>query len=255
MIEVDLNCDMGENADNSRNGHDEELMRYISSVNIACGFHAGDAGMMEYTVAAAIKNNLAIGAHPGFQDREGFGRRNMVITPSEVYQLTLYQVGALAAFVIAAGGRLHHVKPHGALYNMAAENKQLAEAIARAVTDFDDGLILYGLAGSELIHAGKNLGLKTANEVFADRTYSPQGFLTPRSQPGALITDQEASLTQVICMVENHFVISSGKTKIAVQPDTICIHGDHPNSLEFVKAIYQGLSKANVTIKSMNFGT
>ena len=114
---------------------------------------------------------------------------------------------------------------------------------------------MYGLAGSELIHAGKNLGLKTANEVFADRTYSPQGFLTPRSQPGALITDPEASLTQVICMIENHFVISSGNTKIAVEPDTICIHGDHPNSLEFAKAIYQGLSKANVTIKSMNFGT
>jgi UPF0271 protein len=251
MIEVDLNCDMGENPANCRNGHDEELMQYISSVNIACGFHAGDADIMEYTVAAAIKSNVAIGAHPGLQDLQNLGRKNIAVTPREAYQITLYQIGALAGFVKAAGGRLHHVKPHGALYNMAAESKPLSDAIADAISGFDDSLILYGLAGSRLIDAGKKKGLKTANEVFADRTYQPNGFLTPRSDPEALITSPEASLAQVISMVKNHFVISSDKSKVHLNPDTICIHSDTPHSLEFAKLINHGLSKENIIIKHL----
>jgi UPF0271 protein len=249
MIEVDLNCDMGESAANCRNGYDEALMQYVSSVNIACGFHAGDAGIMQLTVAAAIKNNLAIGAHPGLQDAEGFGRRNISITPGEAYQITLYQIGAIAAFVKAAGNRLHHVKPHGALYNMAAESTPLSMAIAEAITDFDDSLVLYGLAGSKLIDAGKQKGLKTANEVFADRSYQPNGLLTPRSEPGAMITDPEKSLAHVISMVKNRYLVSTENTKVRVQADTICIHGDNENSLEFAKLIHNGLSAEKILIK------
>ncbi|HTE27370.1 5-oxoprolinase subunit PxpA [Flavitalea sp.] len=251
MIEVDLNCDMGESPGSTRYSHDEELMQYVSSVNIACGFHAGDAAIMYKTVAAAIQKNVAIGAHPGLQDLQGFGRRNMAITPNEAYQITLYQLGALAGFVKVAGGNLHHVKPHGALYNMAAENKTLSNAIAEAIADFDNSLILYGLAGSKLIEAGKQKGLRTANEVFADRTYQSNGFLTPRSEPGSMITNPEAAVEQVISMVKNHFVISTDNTKVTVQADTICIHGDTEHAIEFAKAISQGLKIAGINLKKL----
>ena len=249
MNEVDLNCDMGESIGNSMPNHDEELMQYVSSVNIACGFHAGDAAVMQQTVAAAIKNNLAIGAHPGLQDLQGFGRKNIFITPKEAYQITLYQIGALAGFVKVAGGTLHHVKPHGALYNMAAENPALAEAIAEAITDFDNSLVLYGLSGSKLIEAGKQKGLKTAYEVFADRTYQANGLLTPRSEAGAMITNPGAAAEQVISMVKNGFVYALDKTKVIVQPDTVCIHGDNEYAVEFTKTVSYALKTSGIDVK------
>ena len=251
MKEIDLNCDMGESTGNTGYSHDEELMQYVSSVNIACGFHAGDAAVMQQTVVAAIKNNLAIGAHPGLQDLQGFGRRNIFITPKEAYQITLYQIGALAGFVKVAGGSLNHVKPHGALYNMAAEDASLAEAIADAIADFDKSLILYGLSGSKLIDAGKQKGLKTASEVFADRTYQANGFLTPRSEPGAMITNPEAAVEQVISIVKNGFVYSLDNAKVSVAADTICIHGDSEHAIKFANAVCSGLKAAEIGVRKL----
>ena len=251
MNEIDLNCDMGERAGNSGYNHDEVLMQYVTSVNIACGFHAGDAAVMHQTVAAAIKNNLAIGAHPGLQDLQGFGRRNIIITPKEAYQITLYQIGALSAFVRAAGGTLNHVKPHGALYNMAAVDTALAEAIADAIADFDNSLILYGLSGSKLIYAGKQKGLKTASEVFADRTYQANGLLTPRSEPGAMITDPEAAVKQVISIIKNGFVYSTDNAKVSVAADTICIHGDNEHSVEFAKTVSLSLKRSGIRLRKL----
>nr|WP_317241402.1 5-oxoprolinase subunit PxpA [Hymenobacter sp. 5414T-23] len=186
---VDLNCDMGESFGAYSLGHDEAILPFITSANIACGYHAGDPAVIKRTVRLALQHGVAIGAHPGLPDLVGFGRREMAVSPEEAYDMTVYQLGALAAFVLVEGGTVHHVKPHGALYNMAAINPALAEAIAEAVYRVQPEACLYGLAGSALISAGQKLGLSTAHEVFADRTYQPNGTLTPRRQPNALITD------------------------------------------------------------------
>jgi 5-oxoprolinase (ATP-hydrolysing) subunit A len=252
MLYVDLNCDVGESFGNYQLGADEALMKCMSSANIACGYHAGDPHVMQETVALAIKHNVAIGAHPGLPDLVGFGRRAMLISTAEAYQLTLYQVGALAAFVKAAAAKLHHVKPHGALYTMAAENIHLAEAIAMAVRDFDNSLILYGLAGSKLIDAGKNCGLKVANEVFGDRTYTNTAGLTPRSQPGAIIPDVTDAVKQVLHMIKKRKVLSTDNVEVAVHADTICLHGDNANALQFATAIREGVIAAGVIIKTFN---
>jgi UPF0271 protein len=250
MPTIDLSCDMGEAFGNYPMPNDEALLNYISSASIACGFHAGDPNVMQNTVAAAIKKGVAIGAHPGLPDLQGFGRREMQVTAKEAYQMTLYQVGALHAFVKAAGGRLNHVKAHGALYNMAAKDPALAKAIVDAVHDFDAGLILFALAGSEMVIAAKKTGLAYASEVFADRTYQDNGALTPRTHADALITDEQQSLNQVIMMVKNQQVVSVDKKVIPLTADTLCLHGDGSHAVEFAKTIHQTLTKEGVTIKA-----
>jgi len=195
---VDLNCDLGESYGAYKLGNDEAILPFVTSANIACGFHAGDPAVMKKTVRLALQHQVAIGAHPGLPDLVGFGRREMAVSPEEAFDMTLYQIGALAAFVQAEGGAMHHVKPHGALYNMAAVTPALAEAIAEAVYRVNPELVLYGLAGSALIKAGQKLGLRTANEVFADRTYQPDGTLTSRRLPNALLSDPQEAIRQVV---------------------------------------------------------
>lgn len=251
MPAIDLNCDMGESFGSWQIGSDLQIMDYVSSVNIACGFHAGDADTMYKTVVEALKKNVAIGAHPGFPDLQGFGRRNMHLSAKEVYNIILYQIGALAAFVKVAGGKLHHVKPHGALYNMAAKDRVLANAIAQAVKDFDSSLLLYGLSGSLLISEAQKLSLKTASEVFADRTYQNDGSLTPRSQPNALIEDMQESVQQVLTMVNEARVCTIHNQVIPIQADTICIHGDGKHAINFAQTIFQKLQQHSITIKSI----
>ena len=247
---VDLNCDMGESYGAYRIGNDEAILGYVTAANIACGFHAGDPAVMRKTVQLALQKGVAIGAHPGLPDLVGFGRREMAVSPEEAYEMTVYQIGALSAFVKAEGGVLHHVKPHGALYNMAAVNQPLAEAIAEAVFKVKPEAVLYGLSGSELIKAGEKLGLKTAHEVFADRTYQQDGTLTSRRQPDALISDQEEALGQVLRMVQEGKVMTLQGKDIAIQADTICIHGDGPHALAFAKLLHERLQQAGIKLKA-----
>jgi UPF0271 protein len=251
MYRVDLNCDMGESFGVYRIGNDEDILNYVTSANIACGFHAGDPSTMRRTVHMALEKGVSIGAHPGLPDLIGFGRRNMAITPEEAYDLIVYQVGALYAFVKAAGGNMQHVKPHGALYNMAAKDQALSEAIAKAVYDIDPTLVLFGLAGSELIKAGERIGLKTANEVFADRTYQQDGSLTSRREPNALINDEQEAIQQVIRMVKEGKVRSQQGVDVNIQADTICIHGDGPHALTFAKKIREDLIESGIIIQSI----
>ncbi|TKC04275.1 LamB/YcsF family protein [Pedobacter frigoris] len=246
---TDLNCDMGESFGTWSLGNDAAIMPYISSVNIACGFHAGDPATMKKTVRLALEHGVAIGAHPGLSDLQGFGRREMKITAEEAYDMVVYQIGALAAIVKAEGAILHHVKPHGALYNMAAVKSELADAIAQAVHSVDEELILYGLSGSELIRSGQKLGLKVFSEVFADRTYQQDGTLTPRNLPGALITDHQESLKQVLKMVKEGKVISQQGSEVSIQADTICIHGDGATALDFAEKIYDRFKEEGIRIK------
>ncbi|TQR37535.1 LamB/YcsF family protein [Brevibacillus brevis] len=248
MKTVDLNCDMGESFGAYQLGNDQEILSYITSANVACGFHAGDPATMRKTVQMALKSGVAIGAHPGFADLVGFGRRNMEISPEEAYDLVVYQIGALQAFVRAEGGVMHHVKPHGALYNMAATRPALAESIALAIYKVNPELVLYGLAGSELTRAGEKIGLITAHEVFADRTYQQDGTLTPRSQPNAIISDQQQSLQQVIRMVCDGRVLTQQGVDIPIQADSICIHGDGAHALAFAQGIREALAGAGITI-------
>ncbi|MGK6352795.1 LamB/YcsF family protein [Parapedobacter sp. DT-150] len=239
MKTIDLNGDVGETPGNQPGSPDEALLTQVSSANIACGFHAGDPQRMEATVAAAMRQGVAIGAHPGLQDLAGLGRVKQAINPAEAYRITLYQIGALHAFVTAAGGRLHHVKPHGALYNMAARDAALAAALASAVHDFDPTLVLYGLAGSELVKAGQAKGLRVAAEGFPDRHYEVDGTLTPRTSPYALITNLQIAINQAI-------IFSS-------RVDTLCIHSDGPHALGFATAIRQALEQAGFTIQPCLF--
>ena len=217
-MKIDLNADLGEGCAN-----DAALLQLVSSANIACGFHAGDAQTMLSSVREALKNGVAIGAHPSFPDRENFGRSAMTLPAQTVYAQTLYQIGALAAITRAEGGVMHHVKPHGMLYNQAAKDPQLADAIAKAVHACDPSLILVGLAGSELIRAGEHYGLVTRQEVFADRGYQADGSLVPRSQPGALIEDEEQALAQTLEMVQSGRVKSQSGTWASVTAQTVCM--------------------------------
>jgi UPF0271 protein len=246
---IDLNCDLGESFGAYAMGQDEVLIPYISSANIACGFHAGDPATMRRTVRLCLDHNVAVGAHPGLPDLTGFGRRNMNITAQEAYEMVLYQIGALAGFVKAEGGRLHHVKPHGALYNMAARDLILAEAVAKAVVDYDDSLLLYGLSGSCLIEAAQAKGLQTASEVFADRTYQLDGSLTPRSQPNALIKSIDQAVAQVLEMILYDRVSINETHAIKMKAETICIHGDSDQSSELVLSLQAALSKHTIKIK------
>jgi len=250
MQVIDLNCDMGEAFGNYPMPNDDILMDYISSANIACGFHAGDPEVMQHTVKMAIKKGVAIGAHPGLPDLQGFGRREMKISANEAYQMTLYQIGALYGFVKAAGGKLHHVKAHGALYNMAAKDAALAKAIVEAIHDFDSTLILYALAGSEMVEVAKKTGLVTASEIFADCTYQDDGSLTPRTQRNALITDEQQSIAQVLMMVKQQQVVSVNKKNIPLKAETLCLHGDGLHAVEFAKMIRLKLQSEGITIKA-----
>lgn len=251
MAQVDLNCDMGESFGIYQMGTDSQIMPLVSSANIACGFHAGDPSVMRKTLEAAVAQGVAVGAHPGLPDLVGFGRRNMQVSAQEAYDMVVYQVGALAGFAKAVGVSLHHVKPHGALYNMAAKDKALADAIARAVRDIDASLVLYGLAGSQLIQAGKNAGLRVASEVFADRTYQADGSLTSRSQPNALLQSDEEAVQQVLTMVMEKQVKAVTGEWVSLDADTICIHGDGAHALSFATKVRAALLQAGVEIKAM----
>ncbi len=247
---IDLNCDMGEGFGSWPMGNDALLMQYITSANIACGFHAGDPVIMRQTVRLALKYHIAIGAHPGFSDLQGFGRREIKMSPEEVFAMTLYQIGALQAIVRAEGGVLHHVKPHGALYNMAAKDRKLADAIAHATQQLGTDLVLYGLCGSALIEAGKAIGLRTAGEVFADRTYQDDGSLTPRSRPDALIDDTAKAVAQSMQMVRQQSVVSVNGKKINLDAETICLHGDGVHALEFATAIHAAFKENGIEMKA-----
>lgn len=246
---LDLNCDMGEGFGAYKMGNDIEILDHVTSANIACGFHAGDPPTMRRIVAAALAKGVAIGAHPGLPDVQGFGRRAMQISPAEAYAMVVYQVGALAGFAQAAGGRLNHVKPHGALYNMAVKDRALADAIAQAVFDIDPKLIFFGLAGSEMINAANALGLRSACEVFADRSYQDDGSLSLRGTPGAMIEDAEQSLAQVRQMLTGSVRAVSG-LNVAVRADTLCLHGDQPGALEFARHIRSALTADGVTLQA-----
>ena len=251
MARIDLNCDMGESFGAYTMGNDLAILDYVNSANIACGFHAGDPPTIHKTVKAALDKGVAVGAHPGLPDLQGFGRRAMAISASEAYDMVIYQIGAVAAFAQAFGGRLSHVKAHGALYNMAAKERRLADAIAQAVHDFDSRLILFALAGSPMIDAAESAGLRAAGEVFADRTYQDDGSLTPRSQPQAMIEDEDASVTQVKRMVTEGVVRSVNGKDVRVRADTLCIHGDQPHALAFAKRIRAELARAGVDVKPL----
>ena len=251
MTTIDLNCDLGESFGHYKLGENTAILKYITSANIACGFHAGDPSVMRETVARCIEHQVSIGAHPGLPDLVGFGRREMAISPTEAYDLTVYQIGALHAVATSQGGTIRHVKPHGALYNMAAKNPALAEAIAKAVYDVSPNLILFGLAGSELITAGQKYGLPIANEVFADRTYTNDGTLTPRSYNNAVITSDEAALAQVLQMVKTQTVNATSGETVSLQADTICLHGDGEKAVVFAKMISETLTAEGIDIKAI----
>lgn len=245
---IDINCDMGESFGRYELGQDREIMRYITSANIACGYHAGDPRVMFETVRLAVEHGVAIGAHPGYPDLNGFGRREMKVSPEEIYQMTVYQIGALQGFARLFQTRVAHVKPHGALYNQAAKDARLAEAIARAVADLDRELILFGLAGSELVRAGEKMGLRVGHEVFADRNYEPDGSLTPRGRANAMIHDSELAIHRVVKMVKEGKVVAADGTEIPIKADTVCVHGDEPTALEFVQKLRAFLTAEGVQV-------
>ncbi len=247
---VDLNCDMGESFGAWSLGSDAAILPFVTSANIACGFHAGDPTVMKQTVRLALRAGVAIGAHPGLPDLVGFGRRELAVSAEEAFDMVVYQLGALAAVVRAEGGHLHHLKPHGALYNMAATMPALAEAIAEAMYKVQPELTLYGLAGSALTQAGEKIGLKTAHEVFADRTYQANGTLTPRRQPDALITDADAAIAQVLRMVQTGQVRAQQGSEVAIRADTVCLHGDGAHALEFARRIHATLGDAGITLRA-----
>ncbi|MBD3109091.1 LamB/YcsF family protein [Bacillus sp. AGMB 02131] len=252
MSYIDINCDMGESFGCYHLGRDEEILDYITSANIACGFHAGDPATMRRSVQLALQKGIGIGAHPGFQDLVGFGRREMHISPAEAYELIVYQIGALHAFVVSEGGKMQHVKPHGALYNMAANNALLAEAIAEAVYRVNPELILFGLSGSELVKAGQTIGLRTADEIFSDRTYRCDGTLTPRNQANALIKDPEVAVSQVISIIKNGKTKSIAGTEVTLKAKTVCIHGDGGSALDFAKTLKTSLTSESIIVKKIN---
>jgi UPF0271 protein len=250
MRTVDLNADLGESFGAWHMGDDARLLEVVSSANVACGFHAGDPGTIRATVQQAVRQGVAVGAHPSLPDLAGFGRRRMDVTPGEVYDMVLYQVGAIAAFAKAAGARLHHVKAHGALYNMAATDRSLAMAIVAAVRDFDADLVLYALAGSSMVDAAESVGLAVAGEVFADRAYRSDGTLVPRSQEGALIADEAKAVAQALDMVRDRRVLAIDGTWVAVRADTVCVHGDSPGAVALAVALKRALDAEGLQLRA-----
>ncbi len=247
---IDLNCDMGESYGAWRMGQDAQVMPWITSANIACGFHAGDFSTMQQTVVLAGTHNVAIGAHVSLPDLQGFGRRELKVTAAEAYALTLYQIGALAAFARPAGTRVAHVKPHGALYNMAARDPALAEAIARATRDFDATLILFGPAASALTRAGANLGLQVASEAFSDRRYQADGSLVPRHEADAVIDDIDAAVSQAVNIAGSGQVLARDGTTLHIRADTICVHGDRRDAARFAQRLRAALQAAGMSVRA-----
>ncbi|MCI1880918.1 MAG: LamB/YcsF family protein [Sporolactobacillus sp.] len=248
MTQIDLNCDLGESFGHYVIGWDRDVLPLVSSANIACGFHAGDFSEMRRTVAMAKKSDVAVGAHPGLPDLQGFGRRTMAVTPQDVYDMIVYQLGALQAVARAQHTRVNHVKPHGALYHMASDHREIAEAVARAVADVDPGLLLFGMDGTQLTAEGEKAGLRVVYEAYADRTYQPDGSLTPRSEPNALITDTNKALRQVLQMLKDGTVTAVDGSVLPLRAQTVCVHGDGVAALAFTKAIRDELLKRGVTI-------
>jgi UPF0271 protein len=245
---IDLNCDMGESYGAWKMGDDAALMPYVSSANIACGFHGGDPATIRATVRLAVDHGVAVGAHPSLPDLQGFGRRAMKISPQDMYDLVVYQSGAVEAFARAAGARLHHVKCHGALYNMAASDAGLAEAMARAVKDLGGDLVLYALSNSLMMSIGRKLGVRVVGEVFADRGYADDGTLAPRGTPGAMIEDAAVAAARALEMVEKRRVKALSGASIPVVPDTLCVHGDQPGAVAFARAIRKTFSDHGVAV-------
>lgn len=243
-LQVDLNCDLGEGG-----AFDEPLLDGVTSANIACGFHAGDPGVMRRTVELALKKGVGLGAHPGLRDLEGFGRRAVKVDPQEAFDLTLYQIGALQAFASLHGARLIHVKPHGALYNMAARDPALAEALAKAVRAADPKLVFFGMAGSEMIRAARRLGLLAAEEAFADRAYQSDGSLVPRGQPGAVIEAPEEVARRAVRLVKEGKISAVDGKELSIRADTLCIHGDTAGAPELVRALRAALSREGVELR------
>jgi UPF0271 protein len=241
-MKIDINCDLGENI-----GNDEDIMPYITSANIACGFHAGDEMSMWKTTRLARRYGIAIGAHPSWKDREGFGRRDMSLSSDEVEALVLYQIGALYAMAKAESVELHHVKPHGALYNQAAQNKVLASAIARAVKRFSIDLLLVGLAGSYLIEAGVEAGLGVTSEGFPDRNYNPNGTLVSRKQVDAIIQSPEEVAGQAVKLAERGIDLGGRHVRV----DTLCLHGDHPHAVQNAKMVRDVLEKSGIEVAAI----
>jgi len=247
MGSIDLNADIGESFGGSASGSDEALLRWISSANIACGFHAGDAKTMRRTVHACLQSGVRIGAHPGLPDLQGFGRRAMALSAEEVYEITLYQIGALQAIAAAEGGSVAHVKPHGALYHMAEADEGIASAIARATEKASPGAALVGISGGRLIAAGKEAGLRILEEAFADRAYDRLGKLLPRTSPGAVL-DIEESARQAVRLARDGMARTSDGETIRVRADTICLHGDEPLAAERAEAVNRALTQAGFRI-------
>lgn len=248
---IDLNSDLGESFGNYSIGRDADIIKLVSSVNIACGWHAGDPNVMADTVKMALENNVGIGCHPGFPDLMGFGRRRMQISPKELNNYVKYQIGALDAFIRAEGGMMQHVKPHGAMYNMAANDQNMADAIAKAVYEVNPELVLMGLSGSQMLKRAQAIGLKTASEVFADRMYQKDGSLVPRGIEGAVIHDSEQAVTQVLQMIKSKTVTAITGEEIPIEAESICVHGDSEQALQFVNLIRRRLTDSNIQISAL----
>ncbi len=246
MLSIDINCDLGEGMPN-----DASIMPFISSANIACGFHAGDETTIRNTIRLAVKNRLAIGAHPGFADKENFGRVEILLPTHDYYALVMEQLVLFKEIADEEGVAVHHVKPHGALYNLAVKNEMVATEIAKAVHDFDPSLVYYALSNSAMLRIAEEMGLKTASEVFADRTYQDDGTLTPRTQRNAMLTDSEMAAKQVLMMAKDNKVTTSNGKPISVKADTICIHGDLPQAYSFAKAICKSLKENKIEVKAL----
>lgn len=250
---IDLNSDLGENFGNYSIGNDSEVMKYVTTANVACGFHAGDPLVIENTIKMALENNVAIGAHPGYPDLVGFGRRSMKIKNEELHAMILYQVGALKSMTEALGGKLTHVKPHGALYSDLVYDYQQALVVAKAIHKIDPDLKFIGLANTKMLRAAREVGLRAINEVFADRAYNDDGSLVSRLEKGAVIDDEEQCLNQVKQMIKDKTVQSINGNTVQIEADTICVHGDNVKALEFVKILYKFLKENNIELKSIKY--
>lgn len=251
MFHIDLNSDLGESFGRYTLGLDDQIIPLVSSANVACGQHAGDPFVMRNTVAMAKAAGVAIGAHPGYPDLQGFGRRDMNLSPEEAYAYMVYQIGALQAFCAAQGVQLSHVKPHGQLYNNAAIHRELAVSLAQAVWDVDKNLVLVGLANSALVEEGRKQGLTTAEEFFTDRNYTDEGRLVPRSDPAALIHEEDLAIERVKHAIRDGAILSVTGKLIDLHPDTICVHGDSPSALAFVRRIRTELENDGIAIRSV----
>ncbi len=245
-LSIDINCDMAEGI-----GNEKDLMPFISSANIACGYHAGNEELMKETIDLCLNHNVAVGAHPSFPDRENFGRTNMSLPSAEINKMVTDQLQLFKKIADKLGAKMHHVKPHGALYNMAAKDAELAKSIVQAIKSFDSSLILYGLSQSAMIAEAEKMGLKAANEVFADRTYQWDGSLTPRTQSNALINDEHEAILQAIRFVKENKIKTVDSIDISLKADTICLHGDGKHAVEFAKLIFARLTQELITIEAI----